>query len=207
MPAGSSLLLLRPSLFWCCFDMSNPEDTQTTEASQESQDSQKSSRNKETTRSTADCLQWAIGEGIGDHLSLTDSQGESQNGRLNCNLCAVWLSTKGAILKDHVLGKNVNNRTVRTHGNLGHMLVKLLFAQLHHLRKRKEHLNSRLLLLSMFLPHNLNLHQLPRKRQQRVPLFWGRCFKRAPHCRSFRRTSPGHLVLQMFLWKSWGTWR
>ena len=87
--------------------MSNPEDTQTTEASQESQDSQKSSRNKETTRSTADCLQWAIGEGIGDHLSLTDSQGESQNGRLNCNLCAVWLSTKGAILKDHVLGKNV----------------------------------------------------------------------------------------------------
>ena len=79
MPVSSSLLLLRPSLFWCCFDMSNPEDTQTTEASQESQDSQKSSRNKETTRSTADCLQWAIGEGIGDHLSLTDSQGESQN--------------------------------------------------------------------------------------------------------------------------------
>ena len=107
LPVSSSLLLHRLSLFWCCFDMSSPEDTQTTEASQESQESQKSSRNKETTRSTADCLQWAIGEGIGDHLSLTDSQGESQNGKLNCNLCAVWLSTKGAILKDHVLGKNV----------------------------------------------------------------------------------------------------
>ena len=87
--------------------MSSPEDTQITEPSQESQEFQKSSRNKETIRSTADCLQWAIGEGIGDHLSLADSQGESQNGRLNCNLCAVWLSTKGAILKDHVLGKNV----------------------------------------------------------------------------------------------------
>ena len=93
--------------FLVLFDMSSPEVTQTTEASQESQDSQKSSRNKETTRSTADCLQWAIGEGIGDHLSLTDSQGESQNGKLNCNLCAVRLSTKEAILKDHVLGKNV----------------------------------------------------------------------------------------------------
>ena len=107
LPVSSFLLLHRLSLFWCCFDMSSPEDTQTTEASQESQESQKSSRNKETTRSTADCLQWAIGEGIGDHLSLTESQGESQNGKLNCNLCAVRLSTKGAILKDHVLGKNV----------------------------------------------------------------------------------------------------
>ena len=29
-PASSSLLLHRPSLFWCCFDMSSPEDTQTT---------------------------------------------------------------------------------------------------------------------------------------------------------------------------------
>ena len=66
------------------------------------------------------------------------------------------------------------------HGNPGHMLVKLLFAQLYHLRQRKQHLNSRLLLLSTFLPHNLNLHQLPGKRQQRVPLFWRRCFKRAP---------------------------
>ena len=107
LPVNSSLLLHRFSLFWRCFDMSSSEDTQTTEASQESQESQKSTRNKETTRSTADCLQWAIGEGIGDHLSLADSQGESQNGKLNCNICAVWLSTKGAILKDHVLAKNV----------------------------------------------------------------------------------------------------
>ena len=69
--------------------MSTPEATPTTEASQGSQESQKSTRNKETTRSTADCLQWAIGEGIGDHLRLTDSQGESQNGKVNCNLTCV----------------------------------------------------------------------------------------------------------------------
>ena len=29
-----------------------------------------------------------------------------QNGKLYHTLCAVWLSSKGAILKDHVLGKN-----------------------------------------------------------------------------------------------------
>ena len=29
--------------------------------------------------------------------------GEYQNGTLYCSLCAVWRSTKGAILKDHVL--------------------------------------------------------------------------------------------------------
>ena len=69
--------------------MSTPEATPTTEASQGSQELQKSTRNKETTRSTADCLQWAIGEGFGDQLSLTDTQGESQNGKVNCNLHAV----------------------------------------------------------------------------------------------------------------------
>ena len=52
LPVRSSLLLHRSSLFWCCFDMSSPEDTQTTEASQESQESQKSSRNKESSRNT-----------------------------------------------------------------------------------------------------------------------------------------------------------
>ena len=35
LPVSSSLLLHRSSLFWCCFDMSSPEDTQTTEGSQE----------------------------------------------------------------------------------------------------------------------------------------------------------------------------
>ena len=63
-------------------------------------------RNKETTRSTTDCLQWAIAEGVGQYLCCTDTKGASQNGKLYCTLCAVWLSSKGAILKDHVLGKN-----------------------------------------------------------------------------------------------------
>ena len=62
-------------------------------------------RNKETTRSTTDCLQWAIGEGIGQYLCCTDTKGEGQNGKSYCTLCAVWLSSKGAILKDRVLGK------------------------------------------------------------------------------------------------------
>ena len=35
LPVSSSLLLHRSSLFWCFFDMSSPEDTQTTEGSQE----------------------------------------------------------------------------------------------------------------------------------------------------------------------------
>ena len=63
-------------------------------------------RNQETTRSTTDCLQWAIGEGIGQYLCCTDTQGEGQNGKLYCIVCAVWLSSKGAILKDHVFGRN-----------------------------------------------------------------------------------------------------
>ena len=63
-------------------------------------------RNKETTRSTTNCLQWAIGGGPGQYLCCTDTQGGDQNGKLYCILCAVWLSSKGAILKDQVLGKN-----------------------------------------------------------------------------------------------------
>ena len=34
LTVSSSLLLHRSSLFWCCFDMSSPADTQTTKASQ-----------------------------------------------------------------------------------------------------------------------------------------------------------------------------
>ena len=43
---------------------------------------------------------------MGRYLCCIDTQGEGQNGKLYCTLCAVWLSPKGAILKDHVLGKN-----------------------------------------------------------------------------------------------------
>ena len=53
-------------------------------------------------------MQWAIGEGIGQYLCCTDNQGDGQNGKLYCTLCTVWLSSKGAILKDHVLAKNKN---------------------------------------------------------------------------------------------------
>ena len=54
---------------------------------------------------TTECLQWASGEGIRQYLCCTDTQGEGQNGKLYCILCAVWLSSKATILKNHVLGK------------------------------------------------------------------------------------------------------
>ena len=63
-------------------------------------------RNKQSTRSVSDILQWCIGENCGDHLSLVDRDGEGQAGKLYCTLCGVWLSAKGAIIKDHCFGKN-----------------------------------------------------------------------------------------------------
>ena len=87
----------RPLLSSLCLLMSTVEPT--------AEGTTQPKRNKETTRSTTNCLQWAIGEGIGQYLCCTDTKGASQNGKLYCNLCAVWLSSKGAILKDHVLGK------------------------------------------------------------------------------------------------------
>ena len=68
--------------------------------------------------STIDCLQWATGEGIGQYLCCTDTQGEGQNGKLYCTLCAVWLSSKGAILKDHVWVKTRNHYIVPMPGSL-----------------------------------------------------------------------------------------
>ena len=47
--------------------------------------------NKETTRSTSDCLQWAVSEGIGERLTLTDASEEGRPGKgleRACNLCA-----------------------------------------------------------------------------------------------------------------------
>ena len=208
LPISSSPFLHRSSLFWCCFDMSSPEDTQTTEASQESQESQKSSRKKETTRSTADCLQCAIGEGIGDHLSLTDSRRESQNGKLNCNLCAVWLSTKGAILKDHVLGKNVkqpDGSYAWKPGTHAHKAAVCLVVPTHAAEATPQQPPAIIVHVPAPQPEPAPAPQ--KKAATGSSVLLPRCFKRAPHCRSFTRTSPGHLILQMFLWKSWGTWR
>ena len=44
--------------------------------------------------------------GGGFEACCTDTQGEGQFGKLCCIFCTVWLSSKGAILKDHVLGRN-----------------------------------------------------------------------------------------------------
>ena len=87
------------------------------------------------------------------------------------------------------------------HGILVHMPVKLLHDP-YQVRPQQPHLNNRLLLLSTFLPHDLNLRQLPRNRQHPVPLFCRRCFKRVRRCGSFRRASPGPLLLQISLLKS-----
>ena len=43
-------------------------------------------RNKEASRSTSDCLQWAVDEGIGEHFRLTDASGEGWPGKIYCNL-------------------------------------------------------------------------------------------------------------------------
>ena len=58
-------------------------------------------RNKDATKTAVGCLQWAIREGIQQHLFSSDSQGEPQNGKLYCCvvcfvLCAIPWSTKGA---------------------------------------------------------------------------------------------------------------
>ena len=68
------------------------------------------------------------------------------------------------------------------------MLVKLLFAPLYHPTKPKQHRNSRLLLLSTFLPHNLNLHQLLlKKRKQRVPPFLGEMLQKGAALQEFQK--------------------
>jgi len=54
--------------------------------------------------------------------------------------------------------------------HLVHMAIKLLH-NLYQVRHQKPHLNNRLLFLSPFQQHNLNLHHLPRKRQHQVILF------------------------------------
>ena len=68
---------------------------------------EKVKRNKESTRSTSTCLQYAVVEGIGEQLRLTDAQNEERPGKLYCLLCARWLQAKTYLLKDHVLGKNI----------------------------------------------------------------------------------------------------
>ena len=61
-------------------------------------------RNKETTRGTIDCLQWANGEGIRQYVVQTPRVKSRWEILLYfmCNLVVI----KGAILIDHVLGKN-----------------------------------------------------------------------------------------------------
>ena len=87
-----------------------------------------------------------------------------------------------------------NKQTVHMYGNLVHMPVKLLH-NLYQGRHQKLHFNNRLLLSSTISLHNLNLHHLSIKSQHQMPLFWGQCFKRVPHCGSFRKTLPGRLLL------------
>ena len=65
----------------------------------------KAKRNKLSNRSAEDALQWAVGSGIGEHLALADPSGQVELGKLRCNLCGTWISFKGDVLKDHVLGR------------------------------------------------------------------------------------------------------
>ena len=70
LPFFSFLVVLcfdRPLLSSLCLLMSTVEPT--------AEGTTQPKRNKETTRSTTDCLQWATGEGIGQYLCCTDTQG------------------------------------------------------------------------------------------------------------------------------------
>ena len=51
-------------------------------------------------------MKWATGEDIGQFLCCIGTKVEGQNVKLYCLLCAVWVSSQGAIFKEHVLGKN-----------------------------------------------------------------------------------------------------
>ena len=42
-----------------------------------------------------------------ERLSLAESTGSARLGKVGCQLCSFGLSRKGAILKDHCLGKSV----------------------------------------------------------------------------------------------------
>ena len=53
------------------------------------------------TRSTSDCLQWAVDEGIGEGLTLTEASEEGRPGKIYCNLRAIWLGSKGAVFEVH----------------------------------------------------------------------------------------------------------
>ena len=62
-------------------------------------------RSKGSSRTAEDALQWAVGEGIGEYLSLTGPSGEVELGKVRCNLCGSWVSFKTDVLRDHCLGR------------------------------------------------------------------------------------------------------
>ena len=126
-------------------------------------------RNKEITRSTADCLQWAIGERILQHVCLMNSQGESQTGKLHCTFCAVWLSVKGAILEDHVFGESMKQSDglyARKPGSHAHKAAAQPLPS-----QAPEAAPQQLPTIIVNVPAaQPNLHHLPRKREHEVPL-------------------------------------
>ena len=103
-----SSAVIIPLTFIHCADLyskgSSHDSTSTTNNTTSQSDGPKC-----TSRSTCDCLQWAVGGGIAEHLKLTDLSGEACPGKLYCSLCATWLMSKGAVSKGHVLGKNKKN--------------------------------------------------------------------------------------------------
>ena len=63
---------------------------------------------------------FAIFEGIGENLRNTDAQNQENARKLCRTLCAIWLSSKSAMLKDHVLAKSVKQPAGSLVWELGH---------------------------------------------------------------------------------------
>ena len=56
-------------------------------------------RSKLSSRTAEDALQWAVGEGIGEHLSLAGPGGEVEFGKVRCNICGSRVSFKTNVLR------------------------------------------------------------------------------------------------------------
>ena len=86
-------------------------------------------RKKLSTRTAEDTLQWAVGSGIDDHVSLMD--GNAMLVQSRCNICGCWLSINTGVLEVHVWAEIFNKLTARINVDQMRMHRKLENCMLH----------------------------------------------------------------------------